>query len=127
MNVNENDKNDKNKKETMNEKMKNVIEKMKKPVKVFLHYFIITVTMIACFTVGYYFNALKSYTNHKPEVIKRSDVTIAIDENSNFMIIAKEDGSYTILEDSVGRAIFDIYAKNIWAQTTQEVTKVEVK
>lgn len=115
------------KKETMNEKIKNVIEKMKKPVKVFLHYFIITVAMIACFTVGYYFNTLKSYTNHKPEVIKRSDVTIAIDENSNFMIIAKEDGTYTLLEDSVGRAIFDIYAKNIWAQTTQEVTKTEVK
>lgn len=113
-------------KNEMNTKFKNVIEKMKKPFKVFLHYFIIVTAMVACFTIGYYFNTLKSYTNHKPEVIKRSEVTIAIDENSNFMIIAKEDGSYTILEDSVGRAIFDIYAKNIWAQT-QEVTKTENK
>lgn len=114
-------------KNEMNTKFKNVIEKMKKPLKVFLHYFIIVAAMVACFTIGYYFNTLKSYTTKgKPEVIKRSDVTIAIDENSNFMIIAKEDGSYTILEDSVGRAIFNIYAKNIWAQT-QEPIKTENK
>jgi hypothetical protein len=57
-------------------------------------------------------------------VIKRSDVTIAIDENSNFMIITKEDGTYTLLEDSIGRAIFDIYVKNIWTQN-QPPIKIE--
>lgn len=114
-----------NKNETMNTKFKNVIEKLKKPTKVFLHYFIIVAAMLSCFTIGYYFNTLKSYTmKGKPEIIKRSEVTIAIDENSNFMIITKEDGTYTLLEDSIGREIFDIYAKNIWAQT-QEVTKTE--
>ena len=89
--------------------------------------------MIGCFTIGYYYNTLKGYTHKsKPEFIKRSEVTIAIDENSNFMIITKKDGTYTMLEDSIGRSIFDIYAKNMFQQqvaapaietTTQTKTK----
>jgi hypothetical protein len=38
------------------------------------------------------------------------------------MIIAKNDGTYTLMDDSIGRAIFDIYAKNIWSQHQPAVT-----
>lgn len=73
--------------------------------------------MIVSFTIGYYYDALKEMSNQgKPEFIKRKDVTIAIDESSNLMVIKKVDGSYTLLQDSVGQAIFDLYAKNIWSQ-----------
>ena len=101
----------------MKEKVQEIMEKVKSIFKVTLNYSLIILGMSVFFTLGYYYKDLKSYSQKsKPEYIKRSEVTIAIDENSNFMIIAKNDGTYTMMEDSIGRAIFDIYAKNIWSQ-----------
>ena len=101
----------------INEKIQEISEKLKKALKIALNYSLIILGMSVFFTLGYYYKDLKSYANrNKPEYIKRSEVTIAIDENSNFMIIAKNDGTYTMMDDSIGRAIFDIYAKNIWSQ-----------
>lgn len=109
------------------EKFQEIIEKVKNTFKAVLNYSIIILGMSVFFTLGYYYKDLKSYSQKsKPEYIKRSEVTIAIDENSNFMIIAKNDGTYTMMEDSIGRAIFDIYAKNIWSQH-QPATAVSPK
>ncbi len=109
------------------ELQKEQIQKIKKTLKAVAHYLLITVVMVACFTIGYYFNRIKEYTQvNKPEFIKRSEVTVAVDENSNFLIISKTDGTYIMLEDSVGRAIFDMYARSIWTQhqeTPNEVIK----
>jgi hypothetical protein len=111
----------------MKEKVQEIMEKVKNIFKVALNYSLIILGMSVFFTLGYYYKDLKSYSKKsKPEYIKRSEVTIAIDENSNFMIIAKNDGTYTMLEDSIGRAIFDIYAKNIWSQH-QPATAVSPK
>lgn len=111
----------------MKEKVQEIMEKVRNIFKVVLNYSLIILGMSVFFTLGYYYKDLKSYSKKsKPEYIKRSEVTIAIDENSNFMIIAKNDGTYTMLEDSIGRAIFDIYAKNIWSQH-QPATAVSPK
>ncbi len=108
----------------INEKIQEISEKLKKALKVMLNYSLIILGMSVFFTLGYYYKDLKSYsTRNKPQYIKRSEVTIAIDENSNFMIIAKNDGTYTLMEDSIGRAIFDIYAKNIWSQHQPQTTQ----
>lgn len=97
--------------------LQEIKEKAVKALKVVLNYSLIILGMSVFFTLGYYYKDLKSYANRtKPQYVKRSEVTIAIDENSNFMIITKNDGTYTLMEDSIGRAIFDIYAKNIWSQ-----------
>ena len=101
----------------MKEKVQEIMEKVKSIFKAVLNYSLIILGMSVFFTLGYYYKDIKTYSQRtKPEYIKRSEVTIAIDENSNFMIIAKNDGTYTMMEDSIGRAIFDIYAKNIWSQ-----------
>lgn len=101
----------------MKEKVQEIMEKVKSIFKVTLNYSLIILGMSVFFTLGYYYKDIKTYSQRtKPVYIKRSEVTIAIDENSNFMIIAKNDGTYTMMEDSIGRAIFDIYAKNIWSQ-----------
>lgn len=92
---------------------------IKKWVKVFFHYSLIIIGMLSCFIIGYYYRDLKTYMNRKPEVIKRSEVTLAIDEGSNFMIISKGNGTYIMLEDSIGRAIFDMYATSIWSKKTE--------
>jgi hypothetical protein len=111
----------------MKEKVQEIMEKVKNTFKAALNYSLIILGMSVFFTLGYYYKDLKSYSQKsKPEHIKRSEVTIAIDENSNFMIIAKNDGTYTMMEDSIGRAIFDIYAKNIWSQH-QPATTVSPK
>ena len=111
----------------MKEKVQEIMEKVRNIFKVVLNYSLIILGMSVFFTLGYYYKDLKSYSKKsKPEYIKRSEVTIAIDENSNFMIIAKNDGTYTMMEDSIGRAIFDIYAKNIWSQH-QPATTVSPK
>jgi hypothetical protein len=99
------------------EQLQEIKEKALKVLKVVINYSLIILGMSVFFTVGYYYKDIKTYSQRtKPVYIKRSEVTIAIDENSNFMIIAKNDGTYTMMEDSIGRAIFDIYAKNIWSQ-----------
>ena len=101
----------------MKEKVQEIMEKVKNTFKAVLNYSLIILGMSVFFTLGYYYKDIKTYSQRtKPVYIKRSEVTIAIDENSNFMIIAKNDGTYTMMEDSIGRAIFDIYAKNIWSQ-----------
>ena len=101
----------------MKEKVQEIMEKVKNTFKAVLNYSLIILGMSVFFTLGYYYKDIKTYSQRtKPVYIKRSEVTIAIDENSNFMIIAKNDGTYTLMEDSIGRAIFDIYAKNIWSQ-----------
>jgi hypothetical protein len=48
--------------------------------------------------------------------IDRQDVTLAVDEYNNLMVIDKKTGDYTIYSDSVARTIFNIYAKNIAKQ-----------
>ena len=101
----------------MKEKVQEIMEKVKNTFKAVLNYSLTILGMSVFFTLGYYYKDIKSYSKKStPTYIKRSEVTIAIDENSNFMIIAKNDGTYTMMEDSIGRAIFDIYAKNIWSQ-----------
>lgn len=101
----------------INEKVQEILDKAKKVIKVMFNYSLLLLALSVFFTLGYYYKDLKSYANRgKPEYIRRGEVTIAIDENSNFMIIAKKDGTYTLMDDSIGHAIFDIYAKNIWSQ-----------
>ena len=112
----------------MKEKVQEIMEKVKNIFKVVLNYSLIILGMSVFFTLGYYYKDIKTYSQRtKPVYIKRSEVTIAIDENSNFMIIAKNDGTYTMMEDSIGRAIFDIYAKNIWSQHQPATAPVSPK
>ena len=112
----------------MKEKVQEIMEKVKNTFKAVLNYSLIILGMSVFFTLGYYYKDIKTYSQRtKPVYIKRSEVTIAIDENSNFMIIAKNDGTYTMMEDSIGRAIFDIYAKNIWSQHQPATAPVSPK
>jgi hypothetical protein len=53
--------------------------------------------------------------------VKRADVKLAIDENNHLLIISKNDGSYTVYQDSIGYTIFNLYAKNIWGQQANPV------
>lgn len=98
-------------------------ENLVKIAKVFLHYSLIISSLLFAFTIGYYFNHIVELNSKKmPDVIKRSEVTIAIDETQNIMIITKQDGSYTLMQDSVGRSIFNMYANKFFQETKVETT-----
>lgn len=99
-------------------------EKLKKIFKIFLHYSLIILGLIVSFIVGYYFNHILELNSKKlPDIIKRNEVRIALDESSNIMIINKSTGKYTVLQDSLGQSIFKIYAKTIF-QNNQVSTNV---
>lgn len=104
--------------------MENIKEKLKNVFKQVSFYLIISVSLIAGIFIGYYYQYIKSVNVKEPQVvsIKKNDVKLAIDENSNLLIIKKTDGSYVVYEDSVGYLIFNLYAKNIWGQASKPVT-----
>lgn len=98
-------------------------ERIWKITKIFLNYFFIIIAMIAVFTLGFYFKDLKNLSNKgKPVEYRKSEVTVAIDESNNVMIINKNDGTYILLEDSIGVSIFGVITKNIWGSHQQKPT-----
>lgn len=102
----------------MKEKVENLKETIRTVVKGTMIYGIIIISVIASFIVGYTYHKL----NHKvPDEknmvkVKKSDVTIAIDEHHRLIVINNETGDYTIYQDSIGKSIFKIYAANVWGQ-----------
>ena len=58
-----------------------------------------------------------SSTSVKVEKLKTNkEVRIAIDESNQLIIMDKNTGSYQMYSDTVGRTIFNMYAKQIVAQ-----------
>ena len=82
-------------------------------------YSVILITLVVGISIGYYYDFIKnSITRNKPSSVKREEVSLAIDERNNLLIIKKSDGTYTTYQDSIGYMIFNLYAKNIWGQAT---------
>lgn len=103
-------------------KLKEIFSTIKQTLTTFAHYLLVVLGMVIFFAIGYYFNTFKELSKKEaPQCIKRGEVTIAIDESNNFLLMRK-DGTYVILEDSIGKSIFNIYAKDIYSKN-----KVEVK
>lgn len=48
------------------------------------------------------------------EVINISDVSVAVDENKNLLLIERSTGEYKIYSDSVGLSIFSLYSNYIY-------------
>lgn len=97
-----------------------VLEKIKTFVKHFMFYVVFVLSLSVGFSVGYYYNTIKSYKKniYAPEVVMKKDITLAIDEANNMIVINKKDGTYVVYQDSIGYVIFNFYAKNIWGQHT---------
>ena len=105
----------------MKEKLEKMIIKTKSFAKNVLMYGIVIISVIASFIVGFTYHKLTAKNAvHKKEIVKvkKTDVTIAIDESSHLIIINNESGDYTLYEDSIGKTIFRLYAANVWSQHT---------
>jgi hypothetical protein len=103
----------------MNERIKSLIGKSKIVLKQITIYGIIVITCVGSFFIGRFYDKLtKKDVPLKFEVstIKKEDVNLAIDQNNNLIVIDNNTGNYTIYQDSVGKTIFSLYAKNVWGQ-----------
>lgn len=107
-----------------NEKLRKIIDSMRKPVTTMVKFAIITLAVISSFYLGRFIenreNRKEETTERSVNFVKRADVNIAIDEGNNLLIIDNRTGDYTVLQDSIGNSIFKLYARNIWAQHSNE-------
>lgn len=100
----------------MNEKMKKVFELLKIFLKHVTIYTIISLSCVASFFTGFYY---KKMTTNRSEItiertnIKKFEVNLAIDQYNNLIVIDNKSGNYTIYEDSIGKSIFQIYARTM--------------
>jgi len=92
-----------------------------KPKKInnFSHYLLHFLALMVGLTIGYYYHVveeikLKDVESPQKEVLK-SSISIAIDDHDNLMVIDKKSGQYTIYQDSIGHAIFEMYASKVIA------------
>jgi len=82
-------------------------------------YLTVLTSLIVGFSIGFHYKRIVEFSNteaKKPEFIRKSEVSLALDENNHVLLINKRDGKYFILQDSVGRGIFGFYAKDIWKE-----------
>ncbi len=109
----------------MSEKLKKIKEKVLPVFKNITIYSIILCSIVASFFVGVFYNKMTNKsTNTKVQVktVNKSEVNLGIDENNHLIVIEKKTGNYTIYQDSIGKTIFKLYAKNVWGQNN---TKTE--
>lgn len=90
-------------------------------VKIFFtkatYYSVIGISLVVGFGVGYYYNVISEIKfDKKPQVTNKNEVTIAVDEKSNLLVINKSNGAYVMYEDSIGYVIFNLYARNMFGQ-----------
>lgn len=59
---------------------------------------------------------INPYTN----IYSQKQISVAIDETENLLLIMKSNGEYTVFSDSIGQAIFKMYAKRMYNEVKSE-------
>lgn len=80
---------------------------------------VLALALVAGFFIGYYYWVMthKTADGVQVENVKELRTTsIAINERNELMIIDRKSGRYAIYQDSVGIAVFRLYANKIYKQ-----------
>ena len=83
-------------------------------------YAIGTAVIAGAVTIGIAYGKYTSNVEVKPKMviqpsIKLKDISVAVNERKEILIIDRTTGEYLTYEDSVGMAIFNMYAGRIYA------------
>jgi len=108
--------------------MKITLEMIKEKSKMFfqsaIKVAIIVFTFIVGMTAHYIYTEMKKpetpeFSVMSKEVKTLKNTSIAINERDELLVVNRADGTYEIYQDSVGRAIFNLYAGKIYSSQNQ--------
>lgn len=95
---------------------KEKIKQLVKGVSVYIFY----ITLIGVgFFIGATWKELKTVPIQKTKAVTKKEISIAINEEKQLLLINKVSGEYIVYSDSVGQTIFMMYASRL----SQKVTK----
>ena len=99
-------------------------EKTVAGIKSALSYVFIVAALLLGFTVGRYTQdhppKKETVQNTYAKPLKSSEVSIAVDESNNLMIIERATGKYVMYSDEVGKSVFKMYINRIYQDATNE-------
>lgn len=106
----------------MKQKFVETMEKFKTKLKnIFNQVFWVLMVVLgigAGFAVGYYYEVINpTEVKQVSTVVNRNEITLAMDEYERLLVIDKQTGEYTVYADSIGKSIFNLYARKIWSST----------
>ena len=92
-------------------------------------YAIIAVALVIGFFVGKYTHTIELSTKMSKNTYRDNpyrnmrsakDISIAVDENNELLLINKQTGKYQVYSDSIGMCIFRMYSYRIYQKATQQ-------
>ena len=101
-------------------------EKTKHVLKQTGHYGTFVLVLLIGFFIGYKFHKLApTPTKQNPysKVYTPNDISIAVNESNDLLLIYKKTGEYMIYSDSIGNCIFKMYANKIYQEHKPEAVK----
>jgi hypothetical protein len=103
----------------LNEKTSNLLKKA-------VNYLLLSISLILGYVIGYNIHNLKNKQietkNPYSSIYSTNDISIALDDNQNMLLIDRSNGQYTVFTDSVGITIFQLYANSIYKNVIKEDT-----
>lgn len=102
-------------------KIKGLFAKLETFAKKLGNLLVLVIALFAGGVVGYYYNHFtKSRDSIKVEDVQTMKTTsVALNERNELMIIDRKSGRYVIYEDSVGSAIFAMYANRMYVRANK--------
>ena len=99
-------------------------EKLKQTGKEVLNALIVLVIVVAAYLIGKYSHKWfedKKQKNPYSQVYSTNEVSIAVNESNDLLLITKKSGEYVVYSDSVGLAIFKLYANKMYSNINENV------
>lgn len=104
----------------MNEQFKKFLEGTQSFLKKLGNLTILAVCLSGGFAGGFYYNTALNHIKPKgPTTVMLKTTNVAIDQANDLIILDKKSGDYTIYEDSIGEAIFNLYAMRAASSASQ--------
>lgn len=103
------------------QRITDILLKLKTVGKTLGHIIFLAIALIAGFFIGYYYWVMMDRTQDSPfkKVKKTKTTSVAKNDRNELMIIDRATGVYTVYQDSVGTAIFEMYAKEKYAKAVE--------
>jgi hypothetical protein len=97
-------------------KIKNALSKLEGFAKKLGNLLVLIIALFAGGVIGYYYHHFsKSKNSINIEDVKTIEATsVAINERGELLIIDRKSGKYVLYDDSVGTAIFSMYANKMY-------------